>query len=464
LGLDFILDFGVSSTGSTLRSIPRYGVWSFEPCGCGEACGVWDIFGRSSVTIASLRRQTEENQCVVLRKGVFKTEPHSLDRTQNSVLLNCGEWPRQVCVDIRNGAADYFNDQPVRIESATRRPLNALQVIAFLGKLASSRISRILRALFCHPLWTIGIANAPIDTFLDPNSRPAIKWLPEPPDGTFIADPFAVTKDGKLSILYEDYYFHDNRGRIACQEVLDGERTGPAQNVFAQPVHMSYPYLFQHEGSVYCIPETHEAREAVLYEAIEFPTQWRRVATLLKDFPACDSTVFQHEGCWWLACTSHDAGSSLKLFLWYATDLTGPWQQHAANPVKTDVTSSRPAGTPFVSNGSLYRPAQDCSERYGGRVIVHRILRLTPTEFHEEPVAVVEPDQGGPYGKGLHTIAACGNLTVVDGLRTTFRPRAFLANLRRYARFAWSRVMPRSTQPARGEPLPSVQAAAGQAS
>jgi hypothetical protein len=464
LGLDFVLDFGVSSAGSTLRSIPRYGIWSFEPRGSGEGCGVWETFGRSSVTTASLGRQTEENHCVVLRRGVFKTEPHSLDRTQNSVLLNCVEWPRQVCVDIRNGVADYLNAQPVGFESAMWRSPNALQAIALLGKLAGSRASRILRALFCHPLWTIGVANASIEAFLDPSSRPAIKWLPEPPDGTFIADPFAVSKDGKLSVLYEDFCFHDNRGHIACREVLDGERTGPAQTVFAQPVHMSYPYLFQHEGNIYCIPETHEAREAVLYEAVEFPTRWRRAATLLKDFPACDSTVFQHEGRWWLACTSHDAASSLNLFLWHATELAGPWQQHAANPVKTDVTSSRPAGTPFVCNGSLYRPAQDCSERYGGRVIIHRILRLTPTEFREEPVAVVKPDQAGPYGEGLHTIAACGNLTVVDGLRITFRPRAFLANLQRYARFAWSRVMPRGKQPVRGEPLPSVQAAASQAS
>ena len=40
--------------------------------------------------------------------------------------------------------------------------------------------------------------------------------------------------------------------------------------------------------------------------------------------------------------------------------------------VKTDVRSARPAGTPFVYQGELYRPAQDCSRTYGGSIVIHR--------------------------------------------------------------------------------------------
>ncbi len=45
--------------------------------------------------------------------------------------------------------------------------------------------------------------------------------------------------------------------------------------------------------------------------------------------------------------------------------LEGPWEPHRRNPVKCDVRGSRPAGTPFVHGGELYRPAQDGSKRYG---------------------------------------------------------------------------------------------------
>ena len=80
-----------------------------------------------------------------------------------------------------------------------------------------------------------------------------------------------------------------------------------------------------------------------------------------------DATLFRHGELWWLAGASDPGGAHLgaDLHLWHATDILGPWTPHAANPVKTDVGSARPAGRPFVSEGVLYRPAQDSSQTYG---------------------------------------------------------------------------------------------------
>jgi hypothetical protein len=68
-------------------------------------------------------------------------------------------------------------------------------------------------------------------------------------------------------------------------------------------------------------------------------------------------------------------------------------------------------------NGELYRPAQDCSKTYGGRVVLNRILRLTPTDFSEAPERFVEPTPGSLYGKALHTLSGAGPRTVIDGKR-----------------------------------------------
>ena len=65
----------------------------------------------------------------------------------------------------------------------------------------------------------------------------------------------------------------------------------------------------------------------------------------------------------------------------------------------------RPAGgTPFVSAGKLYRPSQDDSHGYGGRVVVNEVEVLTPRAFAERPVRWIEPPHGSPYRDGLHAV------------------------------------------------------------
>jgi hypothetical protein len=86
------------------------------------------------------------------------------------------------------------------------------------------------------------------------------------------------------------------------------------------------------------------------------------------------------------------------------------------------VRSARPGGTPFHHDGALYRPAQDCSVTYGGRIVINRVLRLSPTAFEEEPVSTVEPDPDGPFPDGLHTLSSLGNVTLVDGKRRAVIP------------------------------------------
>ncbi len=183
------------------------------------------------------------------------------------------------------------------------------------------------------------------------------------------------------------------------------------------PTHIAYPYLIKHRSEIYCIPETHQVQEVSIYKAEKFPTRWTKAAPLIENFAGLDATVFQYEDRWWLTCARKDGNPTDKLFVWYASDLLGPWSPHRANPVKRDIRSSRPAGTPFIHDGYLYRPAQDNSTTYGGRILLNRVLKLTPVEFDEEQVAVVEPDKNGPYPDGIHTISALGNITLVDGKR-----------------------------------------------
>src|SRR5207249_2981148 len=139
--------------------------------------------------------------------------------------------------------------------------------------------------------------------------------------------------------------------------------------------------------------------------------KWTKVATLITGVAAIDPTIFLYEGRWWLMCTDKEQNAFVNLFAWYAQDLFGPWKPHGANPIKTDIHSARSAGTPFVHEGFLYRPAQDCSMTYGGRIVLNRVIRLTPRDFEEEQAAIIEPYADSAFPDGVHTISAAGDIT-----------------------------------------------------
>lgn len=294
-----------------------------------------------------------------------------------------------------------------------------------------NRFTRTYNGLFRHDEWNVGVVRAPIRVLLEGKSKPKVNWFPFPKSGTFLADPFGIVKDQKVHLLCEQFDYGSYKGRIVSMEFTDKDSPSEPEVVFELPVHVSYPYLFERQERVYCVPETFQAREIGLYEIEDFPRKWLKVAVLVDNFAGLDGTVFQYDGYWWLACSNRELGALDKLFLFYSDDLLGTWKPHDANPVKTDISSSRPAGTPVFHEGSLYRPAQDCSKVYGGRIVFNRVTRLTPTDFREEPVAFVEPDETGPYPAGMHTLSVAGDITIVDGHRLRFIRSAFESMLRR---------------------------------
>ena len=61
---------------------------------------------------------------------------------------------------------------------------------------------------------------------------------------------------------------------------------------------------------------------------------------------------------------------------------------------------------------------QDCTRTYGGGIRPLRITRLTPTEFDAEPGDLIDsPPSFAPFDDGLHTLSACGDVTLIDAKR-----------------------------------------------
>lgn len=283
-------------------------------------------------------------------------------------------------------------------------------------------LRRTYARLIQHEDWNIGLVSHPITAFLDPDFRPVISWCPSPGLHKFLADPFVAVKGGRTFVLCEEFDYRLYRGRIVCFEVDRTCVTSLPEVVMDFRHHVSYPYLLNYDDAYYCIPETARANEISLYKAEDFPHDWRKVKTLVRNFSGIDPTIFQYGRYWWLACTDLRTGSNDKLYMWYADDLFGPWNWHRGNPVKIDRSSARSAGTPFRYKGHMYRPAQDFSSGSYGRqgIVINRLVKLTPSEFQEEPAAGISPHSEWPYPDGFHTISSATNRTIVDANRFRF--------------------------------------------
>jgi hypothetical protein len=264
--------------------------------------------------------------------------------------------------------------------------------------------------------WNIGIIEAPITSLMRSGSI-KVRWVRQPLRDRYLADPFAASLDGRIVLAFENYRVRNRRGSIAAARMQDGG-LGPIRTVIEEKNHLSYPFLVAHEGRLYCIPETNEAGEVAIYRAVKFPERWVKEAVLIPSYAGVDNTVIRHEGRWWMFGTDVRDLPECKLKVWYSDDLFGPWRPHPKNPVKVDVRSARPAGTPFIHEGRLIRPTQDCSESYGRRIVLNWIKKLTDREFEEEAIGVIEPLAQSPYPDGVHTVSMAGQFTLVDGKKT----------------------------------------------
>ena len=435
--LDVMLDLGCRPIPDEIAGMARHGLWSFrfgEPGTPRDgAAGLWETYRGDAVTQAALERLPAPGAPgTLLYQGYFKTVRYSFPRHRDAVLFGVANWPAWACKRILTGADLVPNppDTPLtpRFQADTV-PTNR-QMIHLLGMTAWRFAAAACAALLRRDEWNVGIAEAPIDAFLQPGARPRIRWLPRAREGTFLADPFVAGHGDATAVMVEEFDIRTGKGRIAALAVQHGGHLAPPEPAIEASVHLSYPYPIEYAGQTYCIPEMHQSGEVCLYRATVFPGEWVRCAVLIAGMAAADATVFLHEGRWWLFCSDEADYPNTTLHAWYAAELHGPWTPHSANPLKTDVRSSRPAGTPFLHGDRLYRPAQDCSQTYGGAIVICHVQRLTPTEFVEEPVARVAPDRRGPYPHGLHTLSAWGQRTLIDGKRRRFIPWASCWRLR----------------------------------
>ena len=340
--------------------------------------------------------------------------PHAVLRT----LLAC-DWSGSVGPRLLQDNAPGFT-----FESRRTGLLDPLRAIAGIVR---GLVARLWQDLFQHEQWTIGISEAPIAAFLDEGPKPVVHWWKPGPRAVYLADPFGIRCGERWKVLAEHFDYREGKGTIVELDADSATRdVAEIVTSLALPTHLSYPYVFRHEGMTFAVPENFEGGSIRLYRLSGSERlQWTETAVLVPGFAGVDATLFQWQGVWWMFATDRDAGADSHLYAWYAPSPAGPWASHVLNPIKIDVRGARPGGTPFIHEGRLFRPTQDCSRTYGGRIVLMEVARLDPEGFQERIAGEVRPGNEVPWQDGLHTLSACGDgRTLLDAKRVVFSPWA----------------------------------------
>ena len=157
-----------------------------------------------------------------------------------------------------------------------------------------------------------------------------------------------------------------------------------------EPWHLSYPHVFEDEGTMYMLPEGHKSGRLRLYRATRFPLEWEYAGDAHPQ-PLVDASLARWEGRWWLLGTdSAQRGASRcrQLSAWHGPTLRGPWTPHAHNPVmRGDPGAGVRGGGRLIRHGEdLYRFGQSCARTYGEGLVAWRVDTLSPTDFRQTRV------------------------------------------------------------------------------
>lgn len=390
----------------------------------GPRSGLAEVLDEAPLTLVELIRHDRSGAATVIRSGRYGTVPGSMDGNRDAVLDAAARWPEVELRALARGDGPAQNSAAITLP----RPVPRIGPSA-VWRLARQQLRARLRALCRHDEWNVGIVEDPSPASLL-NGRLSITWLPRR-TGRYAADPFVARDGDDVHVFFEDYAYRSGRGAISHLRVgPTGAATRPT-TVLDPATHVSFPFLVPTGDGLAMVPESSASGQLVLYRPEKFPGHWQPAATLL-DEPVLDAAIVCWDGRWWMFGTRPGPQEHAELCVWHAPELEGPWTAHARNPVKVDARSARSAGTPFTWQGRLYRPAQDCSRRYGGRIVILRVDVLSPTDFSESPVATLGPQASGPYPDAMHTLSVADGVAVVDGARTTFSGAEFIRAIRRH--------------------------------
>jgi hypothetical protein len=428
--LDVIIQCGFRTLKGNILDAAKCGIWSYHHCDDirvkGGPPGFWETFERMrerGVILQMLTRDPEGG--IVLYRSSFGTDSLFVKKNNNGCYLRSATFvPRTLKKLYTLGEKDFF--ESVQQENKKfnfynypmyTTPTN-LPFLPLLIKHFYRMGVQGIRHQFFENQWVLlyDLSDTVSTSF----------WRFKkivPPRDRFWADPHVFFRDDIYYIFFEEYLLKKKIGHISLIEMQQsGEYSKPVV-VLKEPFHLSYPQVFEHNGTLFMIPETQSAYRINLYECTGFPTEWKLKKTLIDSVEAADSTILFHKNKWWLFTSIGEPKGTTdykELYLYYSDNLlSDTWNSHPLNPIVSDIRIARPGGKIIQENDRLYRPSQCCIGGYGYGINFNEIVTLTENDYQERDIGFIEPLWDRKL-KGVHTFCHEDRLTLIDGYYQKF--------------------------------------------
>jgi hypothetical protein len=425
---DVVLNFAAADA-ATLARFARYGAWVLVHTDregkLQEPPLFWETY-RREIYGTRLEAHLADGDRRVLYVSYGATDRGSLARGRSRAYWKAYAAIANRVEAVAERGPQYLRSRPkgiAQLRERVNRP-DATIVARHAARVALGVVGRRVKALAYSDDWFVAARPAQREraSVVAMEGRP---FLSIAPPGSQFADPFLLEHERGTYLFIEDVDPTTGKGAISYVRVDErGTPVGPPARALERDYHLSYPFVFRHEGQIFMLPESSANRTVELYRAVDFPSRWKLEHVLFEDIFAVDATLLEGpERLWLFVCVAEPGGLPTdELHLYSASNLTGPWTPHPENPIVSDVRSARPAGRIFRHGEQLIRPAQDCSVAYGFAVVLNRIDVLTPSDYHETPIGRIDPT----WSRGLsatHTYNFTETLEVIDGKRSVLRPR-----------------------------------------
>ena len=412
------------SAPATLDGFTRHGAFTVRFGDSVQAIPLWDevTAGRATVTTAIDWHETSlaAGRCVHVAETATA---HGLDVTasQTDPVVAAIRLLAEALLELRSdpgrwkARARRAAEQPAGPSRSPQRPAAGRAVRFIASKLArSARLRATTRGR--EPHWFVALRRNAGASIVDSAQASFADFREVPlPDGLAqMADPFPFDHAGTSYLLFESVGVGSAQGRLAIATISSTGQLSDVRQLLERDYHMSYPCVIESGGEIFLLPESSAAKRVDLFRFSPFPSTLELVATPIDDVALVDTTPVLVDGIWYFFTTT--TVPFMETVLFWSRTIDGPWELHPASPVSCTVRNSRGAGKLFWRQGRLFRPTQDCSERYGFAINVNEVTRLTPTEFEERPVSYAAPGWS-PRLLGTHTWNESATWQAVDGLR-----------------------------------------------
>jgi hypothetical protein len=428
--LDVILRFCAERPRGEVLRAARYGVWSYH-FGADEDARDGDPFFQQVVERAPTRDvllevlEDEPAAGLVLCRSSFGNQGNLLLAHYRRVAF----WETTHFVVWKLHDLHEFGWERVRDQAVPRPaghhapgvapPTTTADMVRFLApRVAAAFVHRVRGERRDHGVavrWKLALRRGatPLGDTPESTSLAGFRWIDAPP-GHYWADPFLVERAGSTFVLFEDYEYEKGYGAIRGAEVQADCTLGPLFTCLDLGRHLSFPYVFGHEGETFMIPESLSDGTVTLYRARRFPDDWVPEKVLFRG-NASDTTWWRDGGRFYFFTTLYDRDDrGLKTLLFVADSLTGDWRVHPANPVSSDARHARNAGAIFRRQGRLFRPTQDCGPGYGYGLNLEEIVTLSEERYEERTWWGIDPSALPFPAIGVHTFSRCGELEAID--------------------------------------------------